>query len=373
VAAAESAEQLLQRGIEHYDNGEFEDSVRVLKQAEAAASDPTLLGRIHLYLGVNYSVLAKIEEARREYAEALKNDRNLRLDPEQFKPEIVTLFLEVKGKPKGRLSVRSTPPGAEVRLDGKLIGTTPLQGVEVEVGEHQVSIELSRHYDQSRPVKIEEDREQSVEVTLAPKPPVLRPGTRPFSAAVAFGGSLSLMGSLEGTTQDYAGNLLEVKGSYPHLTTLLQEFGYHFSGKASGFALGVMLKEAFGSAAEVVNSSWIVTFPEVSCFLFEVGPKLWWDIPLSSKKALYLSPMLVAGYAHLSLTNSATATTEGVRAVTVQPGIEVKLILIDRVMLFVRPFAMDVLILFDKQELAPLISGNVFLRFDVAAGAGVTF
>lgn len=42
-------------------------------------------------------------------------------------------------EPEGRLFVRSNREGAEVRIDGKLVGTTPLPELHLELGPHNVS------------------------------------------------------------------------------------------------------------------------------------------------------------------------------------------------------------------------------------------
>jgi hypothetical protein len=43
----------------------------------------------------------------------------------------------------GALSIESRPPGAEVRLDGRVVGTTPTSIDQVDTGQHTVRIELA--------------------------------------------------------------------------------------------------------------------------------------------------------------------------------------------------------------------------------------
>jgi hypothetical protein len=47
------------------------------------------------------------------------------------------------GTTSATMSIDSRPDGASVRLDGKVIGTTPMTLSDVGPGEHTVSIELA--------------------------------------------------------------------------------------------------------------------------------------------------------------------------------------------------------------------------------------
>lgn len=55
----------------------------------------------------------------------------------------------------GGLRVLSTPPGADVLLDGQVIGQTPLNLEDVDVGEHVVTVRQSEYYDYEQSINIE--------------------------------------------------------------------------------------------------------------------------------------------------------------------------------------------------------------------------
>jgi len=126
---------------------------------------------------------------------------------------------------------------------------------------------------------------------------------------------------------------------------LAQDFGYHFSGEGDGPALGVEVSEAFGQ----------------QLFRFQAGAKFWWDIQPSSELGLYLAPTAQVGFAHLSAGSAAA------NAFDAQLGFEVRLVLGDRGMVYVRPLGIDI-----------LAGGNAYGNdtetiYDLMIGGGVTF
>ena len=69
-----------------------------------------------------------------------------------------SILIRLEKLPPGVLLVRSDPKGAEVHLDGRFVGITPLKLEKVEVGKHEISIfkdGFDRLYDE---VKIESGR-----------------------------------------------------------------------------------------------------------------------------------------------------------------------------------------------------------------------
>jgi hypothetical protein len=55
----------------------------------------------------------------------------------------------------GALRVLSTPPGADVLIDGQVIGQTPLNQDDIDVGEHVVTVRQSQYYDYEQNINIE--------------------------------------------------------------------------------------------------------------------------------------------------------------------------------------------------------------------------
>ena len=73
----------------------------------------------------------------------------------------------------GSLRILSTPEGAEVRLDGELIGKTPVSRDAVPAGDHVVEFKLAGYFDHKETMKVDGGREKvfSVDLKVIPTGP----------------------------------------------------------------------------------------------------------------------------------------------------------------------------------------------------------
>jgi 5-hydroxyisourate hydrolase-like protein (transthyretin family) len=81
---------------------------------------------------------------------------------------------------QARLTVRSTPPAATVRMNGDSVGTTPLAGRSVASGVYMLSVQAQGYFRADTVVVLEPGTAPSVRLALRP-----RPGTEPASEARA--------------------------------------------------------------------------------------------------------------------------------------------------------------------------------------------
>jgi len=130
-------------------------------------------------------------------------------------------------------------------------------------------------------------------------PETLRPGTKPWFFHAGVGGAFNLDGV----------------GSQ---TKFVQELGIHFSGDASGPALGVALAESVGSGF----------------FVFQPGAKFWWDIQIIDDLGLYVAPFVKVGAAFATNINTNVFFN-------FQGGAQARLVINDLWNVFVRPVAID--------------------------------
>ncbi len=70
-------------------------------------------------------------------------------------------------KASGKLEIITTPPGAQVRLDQKILGNSPLT-TEVSVGIHELELLLDDHAPLTRSVRVRAGKETEVKVGLSP-------------------------------------------------------------------------------------------------------------------------------------------------------------------------------------------------------------
>ena len=93
------------------------------------------------------------------------------------------------------LEVRSEPEGAVVRVDGEIVGTTPLERA-LPSGKHSVRVEASGYISLEREVVFVEGATESIDLTLEPLPSVLPPARWGWGALsvgiAALGGGAAL-------------------------------------------------------------------------------------------------------------------------------------------------------------------------------------
>lgn len=78
------------------------------------------------------------------------------------------LLTEARRRPRAELRVASTPPGAEVRAGGRLLGTTPLSHL-VWAGSLEVELTLPGHEPQRLQAVVSEDKPTALQFTLQPQ------------------------------------------------------------------------------------------------------------------------------------------------------------------------------------------------------------
>ena len=92
----------------------------------------------------------------------------------------------------GLLSVGSKPvSNAEVQIDGKTIGSTPISLFEIAAGSHEIRIEAERYIPDIQPIEIQGmGIEQSIEVTLEPGWGTLIVNSDPEGSQVQLNGAI---------------------------------------------------------------------------------------------------------------------------------------------------------------------------------------
>ncbi len=129
-------------------------------------------------------------------------------------------------------------------------------------------------------------------------------------------------------------------------------FGYHFSGAAAGPAL------AFDLQLGVANGFITV----------EVGPRFLWDIPIAPAHGFSLAPSLMLGYAHVSdRCPRGTVCAPSRDGLTLQFGLEARLLVAQRLLLVLTPVQLDLL------PTAARGDWNASLRYDLLFGLGAAF
>jgi TonB family protein len=97
--------------------------------------------------------------------------RSVELDAEAPSAELrLTLARRAAAAAPGSADFLSTPPGAWVKVDGKPVGVTPLQGFKLQAGTRQVEIALDGHETWSSAIDVVSGEAGKVDVRLRAVP-----------------------------------------------------------------------------------------------------------------------------------------------------------------------------------------------------------
>jgi tetratricopeptide (TPR) repeat protein len=179
---AEDGKPYLERGLKAYNkDADFDKTIAELQKAiELGLNDQADLIQARLYLGFAYIGKGQRINAVVEFAKVIHLDPELNLDPKIYSSKIVTVFNETKQSLTDSLTVISTPGGADVYLDGKKVGATPLKLNSVVVGDHILKVvkeffqpkELNFRIDKGEDNRVQVQLDKlDIEVRLASNPP----------------------------------------------------------------------------------------------------------------------------------------------------------------------------------------------------------
>lgn len=163
------------------------------------------------------------------------------------------------------------------------------------------------------------------------------PSTRPMWLALGFGPNVGIGSCVR--------HLCNLEQSYTQFK-ISEDFGYHVGGGGDGFAIGANLQQAFGNDVYRVSG----------------GFRMWWDVAVSDDLGFYVTPMLHLGYSlqHFDFGPLGTLTEHFFNP---QLGLDLRLALADRAIVYVRPLTADMSVGKD----------GVGVAYDAVVGGGFTF
>jgi hypothetical protein len=157
----------------------------------------------------------------------------------------VTLVADLSAT--GAVRILSTPEGADVRIDGELIGRTPVQRDGVGAGDHVIELRNKGFFDHKETVKVEGGREKLFSVDMKPLPngPTPEQVQRRKQGMSSFGAKVNPVG---GVTADFG-------LGYPYYFTARLTVGA-FNLKPLGLDLGVEFQTFFDIYDLSVHARW---------------------------------------------------------------------------------------------------------------------
>ena len=139
AASSQPGALKFQAGQSEFKRGDLLGALRVLDAAAAEATDDGLLGQIHLLRAQCLAARHDFTGAQEAFSLALEHDPDARLDPSKVDPALVSMLDGLRNRLRGELVVRADRPGAQVWLDGKLVGEAPIRS-SVPIGKHTVQL-----------------------------------------------------------------------------------------------------------------------------------------------------------------------------------------------------------------------------------------
>jgi tetratricopeptide repeat protein/PEGA domain-containing protein len=180
------ADRFVARGIALRAEGKDSEALQAFQQAEAI--DPSSV-RVQIHLATVYQALGNWLLADEYLSKALARQNHPYINRHR---QVLEDAKRVIDSNIGRLEVDGEPPGAEVSLSGRALGTLPLaEPVRSTVGSYVLEVRSPGYYPLRRPISIVGGGLVRESVHLQPMP-VDEPG-RPVASDVAGGASVGGM------------------------------------------------------------------------------------------------------------------------------------------------------------------------------------
>ena len=157
-----AAREHFQKGVAAFDERRFAEAAEEFEAAYRLSPAFVVLyniGQVHVILGRSVEAVDAFDKYLKQGASAVSAERRREVQAE----------IEKQTARIGTIAVRSFPAGAEVRVDGALVGKAPLpKPVRITAGRHAVGATLDGHTPVVREVDVAGRAELALELTLEP-------------------------------------------------------------------------------------------------------------------------------------------------------------------------------------------------------------
>ncbi|MBI4666573.1 MAG: fibronectin type III domain-containing protein [Nitrospinae bacterium] len=171
-----NGEDPLAQAESYYHKGRFNDALSAINDALATLSDDKAKARAHLLAGMAHYAQNQQETAEEEFKKAVLLDPHLKLSAKKYPPQIVRLFNQARARHLGAVVILTQPADAEVYIDDKLTGLTPVVVEDMPAGPHKVKIVKQGYRAEEREITARESEriEFYLELNVADEtPPVI--------------------------------------------------------------------------------------------------------------------------------------------------------------------------------------------------------
>lgn len=156
-ARAQNADEIYKASAAAYKAGDYNRALKLLEQACSILPDE----RCDYNAGRIFEKMGRYKDAAARYKNTLS-----RAVSEEVREKAEERLRAILPFLPGRIEVRTDVAGAEVSIDGKAVGTTPMMPVELAAGDHEVVLRHPDYEDTIARVNVAPD--QDLVVTLTP-------------------------------------------------------------------------------------------------------------------------------------------------------------------------------------------------------------
>jgi hypothetical protein len=160
-----SADEHFKKGVAAFKERRFGDAAPEFEEAYRLSPAYVVLfniGQVNAALGRSIEAVDAYERFLKQGASAVPAER-----VREVEAEIAKQLDRI-----GTVALRTSPEGAEIRLDGKLLGRTPLpRPIRATVGTHTLDVILKGYAPQVQEVDVIGKAERTLNLTLEPDPP----------------------------------------------------------------------------------------------------------------------------------------------------------------------------------------------------------
>jgi hypothetical protein len=166
----------LSQGEALYQKGKFAEATAMVKEALSKVADDASKVRASVLMGMIHISQSQPEAAAEEFKNAVLLDPRLKLSPKNYPPNIVRLFDQVRARNLGAVIIQTLPADADVSVDGKPAGLSPVALDDLFAGQHKLKIVKSGYRTEERDITVRESERLEFYLELAvldDTPPVI--------------------------------------------------------------------------------------------------------------------------------------------------------------------------------------------------------
>jgi tetratricopeptide (TPR) repeat protein len=182
--------EYLARAEESYLGGDYEKALDDFTKALPLLTDDADRARVHSRLAFVYSALDKPGEVYAEFLKSLKLDPGLTLERDLVSPQVYEAFLKARDEVirEGTLVCNCDPAGAEVYLDGLLLGEAPVRRDRIKEGEHVLILKKQGYETSVSRITIKKGVTLTIEDKMTQASGEISVGSEPPGAAIVLDG-----------------------------------------------------------------------------------------------------------------------------------------------------------------------------------------